>query len=190
MATEDELYGLLFSVRRSVRYLRRRSRFFDVWGKVTSGLNVIASSTAIGSLIAKSITIGVISGAVVTLASTIDLVVASSIRARDYSDLARRFIALEAEIERSDEGTSIGELREKRLMIEADEPPILRALDVLCHNELAKAMGLGPDQMYQVGWVKRRLAQFVSFESLDMKPLALPAAPKSESAEGSRTLPS
>jgi hypothetical protein len=61
----------------------------------------------------------------------------------------------------------------KRLAIEADEPQVLNALSALCHNELSKAMGYGDEQIYPVSWVKRRLAQFVSFDMTDAKPKAL-----------------
>jgi hypothetical protein len=182
MATEDERHELLFGVRRSVRYHLRRSRFFDIWGKVTSGLNVLFGSAVAATLIGKSPELGIAFGGVVALISTIDLVVGSALSARNHADLAKRFIALEAEIERAP-GNPIGALREKRLSIEADEPPVLRTLDVMCHNELAKAMGLGPDEMYQVSWVKRRLAQFVSFESSELRPLALPSAIKTEGSQ-------
>ena len=35
----------------------------------------------------------------------------------------------------------LAELTDRRLAIEAGEPPILRFLDALCHNELLTAVG-------------------------------------------------
>ena len=41
-----------------------------------------------------------------------------------------------------------------RLTIEADEPPVLRALDVLCHNEMCRADGR-LDDIYDLPWWQR-----------------------------------
>lgn len=178
MSTDEKWRGLLFGVRRSVRYHRRRSRFFGLTGKWANALNVVFGSTAAASLMAHGHMHDYgapIASLLVVLVSTADLVVGSSDRARDHSDLARRFIYLESEMVQSPESEdALRGFGAKRLAIEADEPHILKALDVLCHNELAKAMGYGDDQIFPVGWVKRRLAQFVSFDMTGAKPKALP----------------
>jgi hypothetical protein len=49
----------------------------------------------------------------------------------------------------------------KRLEIEANEPPVKRVLDSLCHNDLCRAMGCAPDQFVQVKLYQRMFAQFV-----------------------------
>jgi hypothetical protein len=43
----------------------------------------------------------------------------------------------------------------ERLFIEADEPPILHILDVLCHNELMSAYGCEWDELIYVPWYQR-----------------------------------
>jgi hypothetical protein len=47
------------------------------------------------------------------------------------------------------------------LAIEADEPPILRVLDAICHNELLRAMGYPKEREAQIAWYQRLLASFV-----------------------------
>lgn len=37
-----------------------------------------------------------------------------------------------------------------RLEIEAGEPPALRVLDLICHNELARAMGLNEKELFDI----------------------------------------
>ena len=75
----------------------------------------------------------------------------------------------------------MADLKEGRLDIESDEPPVLRTLDVICHNELAKSMGRD-DSIYKVGFFKRRLAQFISFDSSGLRLL--------DAGSGDRALPS
>jgi hypothetical protein len=166
----NERDALLFGVRRSVRYHRRRERFFDAWGKFTSAVNVIFGSAAVTAILGSHPHLGIAAGIVVAVMSTVDLVVGSSTSARNHSDLARRFIELEAKIERASADASLAEFKEGRLEIEGDEPPVLRTLDAICHNELAKSMGRD-DQIYKVGFFRRRLAQFISFDTSNLRPL-------------------
>ena len=49
----------------------------------------------------------------------------------------------------------------ERLSIEAEEPPVKRILDVICHNDLARSMGLDREEMWRVKWYQRWVAQFV-----------------------------
>ena len=162
----------MFGVRRSVRYHMRRAAFFDQWGQVTSGLNVLFGSTAIASALGalgadRAMVLSVAAGAVITIVSTFDLIIGSSRVAREHSDLAKRFIALEATMSAVESPSSkwCAEFEARRLSIEADERPIMRTLDVLCHNELAHALGHGEEATYRIGWIKRRLAQFVDFDT-------------------------
>lgn len=55
-------------------------------------------------------------------------------------------------------------LTNRRLAIEADEPPILRMLDTLCHNELLCAMGQ-EDEIIKVGFWHRCFAQIFHFHA-------------------------
>lgn len=169
----SDWYQLLFGIRRSVRYHRRRSRFFDKWGKWTNALNIILGSTAVASTIALSGSasrcgrIVRFAGAIVAIVSTIDILISSSVAARNHSDLARRFVELEREMSTVNQQTMerLVDLKGKRLAIEADEPDIMRILDVMCHNDLVLADGGPSQQIYEISWFKRRLSQFVNFDT-------------------------
>ncbi|EQD61058.1 hypothetical protein B1B_07752, partial [mine drainage metagenome] len=79
---------------------------------------------------------------IVAVASTIDLVVGTATMSRTHAELRRRFLMLQVQLERSPESPGISEIQEwkgDRLIIEADEPPIYVALDLLCENEVATA---------------------------------------------------
>jgi hypothetical protein len=49
----------------------------------------------------------------------------------------------------------------ERLDIEADEPPVPHVLNAICHNDLARAMGYGPEHQARIACYQRWLAQFV-----------------------------
>lgn len=104
--------------------------------------------------------------AFVTLFAALDLTLSHAVRARDHHDFERRWIALEREIVRDGEyeEAKYAELCEKRLVIEADEEPPLRVLDVLCHNEQALAEGR-PDDRYEVSWLQRLLSQWTDWRA-------------------------
>jgi hypothetical protein len=156
-----------------------RSGFFDHLGIFKNGLTVICGSAAVatlfGALGSGATKIApVILSTVVALVSTIDLVIGSAKASRLHNDLARRFVELERKTVLAgdmDEKT-LREFTAERLKIEAEEPPVMRVLDTLCHNELAESMGCGKDQLYAVGFFQRRLAHFVNFDCTNMKTLA------------------
>ena len=60
--------------------------------------------------------------------------------------LYRRFMELAAEMAAvvSPDESTYNIWEQKRLYIEIDEPPVYRALDISCHNEVIQARGLDP----------------------------------------------
>ena len=48
-----------------------------------------------------------------------------------------------------------------RLDIEIEEPPPLRILDLICHNELCRAMGYDESHQVKIKWYQRILCQIV-----------------------------
>lgn len=163
---KSEQYQLLFGIRRSVRYHMRRSRFFDLFHSFTNAIGVIAGSSAVFSALQDHPHVAAISAALVAVASAIDLVVGTGAMARLHNDLAKKFIQLEKEIILGGNPTedNLRRFSTCRLEIEAGEPPILRTLDRLCHNELLRAEGHPLETFVHVPWHQRQLAQFISFE--------------------------
>ena len=157
---EKSKQDLLFGVRRSIRYHIRRCRFFDRLNKTTKVLTAFAGSATLISAISK---LGdewtIVFAAFVAIFATIDLVFSTSQSARNYQDLSRRFIQLEKKIYTM-KPEDLEALTAERLDIEADEPPPLRVLDSICHNELRRAMGFGPDGDVRIRWYQRWFAQF------------------------------
>ncbi|MFJ5337893.1 MULTISPECIES: hypothetical protein [Pectobacterium] len=164
--------NLLFDVRRSVRYHNRRRAFYDRLDQISNMLTVMLGSTAIyGMLSESSKTVALIGLGLVTGLSAINLVLASSQRARMHFDLARRFVELEKlMIKAASSEEMLAEFIETRLTIEMDEPPVLRVLDALCYNEQVRSMGYPDSQLAKIGWLQRQLAPFVDWNSDKMKP--------------------
>ena len=85
-------------------------------------------------------------------------------QARLHSELARDFAALERDMVRVGEGPPEPELREfeaRRPEIEPREPPALRVLDAMYHDEFVTASGIDPKERAQPRWYQRWLANIV-----------------------------
>lgn len=168
----DEWHALLFDVRRSVRYHNRRRAFYDRLDQISNMLSVMLGSTAIYGVLEQSWkTIALVALGLVTGLSAINLVLASSQRARLHFDLVRRFVELEKMMVKAvPSKESLSEFTEARLTIEMDEPPVLRVLDALCYNEQARSMGYSDSYLAQIGWFQRQLAPFIDWRSDKMIP--------------------
>jgi len=138
-----ERYQLLWAVDKSARYHHRRQAFFERWHRVTAALGIFfGTSAAATALNGVGHHLTFISALIVAVASTIDLVVGTAPAARDHAELRHRFLLLQIQIERSSEvpeELEVQDWKRERLTIEADEPPIYVALDLLCENEVAMA---------------------------------------------------
>lgn len=164
-------HNLLFSVRRSVRYHARRRMFFDSlykWSQVLALLSGSATVAVISSKYSDGILAIWLAGAVAVF-SALNLVFGFAGSARLYSGLAQKFIALEKRIilETNPSMDSLNAFIVERLDIEADEPPILRILNVICHNDVCRSMGCGEETMAKIGLLQRWCSQF--FDLMDHK---------------------
>lgn len=136
---------LIFDIRRSVRYHTKRRQFFGRLGKFIKVFTVIGGLGTVTTLLTKAGELWTLAyGTLAGISSIIDLVIGTDEMARLHSDLAREFITLERRMvlagnEITDK--QLAEFIDQRLEIESKEPPVLHVLNVICHNELAKAMG-------------------------------------------------
>jgi hypothetical protein len=160
---QRELHNLQFGVRRSIRYHNRRRRFFDGFDRLVKVLSVIGGSAAVVAVTARYPQLGMVLAGVVAVLSAISLVVAPAQAARLYGELARRFANLEYKMKcvRDPNADQLNEFEAERLLIEADEPPPMRVLDIICHNELCEAMGEDDCEFYKVGLLQSLFAQVI-----------------------------
>lgn len=135
---------------------------FDLW---TSGMSVIFGSATVFAVISVYKELAVAVAAVVSVFSALDIVVGAAKSTRLHEDLARRFISLEKKMsllgEENATEQNLKQFTGERLEIEADEPPTLRVLDSLCHNELLEAMGYPRKDFLKIAWYQRWLANLV-----------------------------
>jgi hypothetical protein len=137
-------YSLLFGVRRSVRYHDRRIAFFERLHRLTGVLTVLMAGSVLFEIGRPGETAGWLVGVAVmaALLAALDVVVGYASRANQHRDLKTRFVDLEMAILKGDETPEVWtEHQLARLAIERDEPPVYRALDLLCRNELSRAEG-------------------------------------------------
>lgn len=166
--TDEDLkvkwHALLFAVRRSARYHVRRRQFFDRMDFATKFLIIITGGATVISVNAESHNPWAkVFGSLVAVFSAIDLIIGCSGAARDHHDLVRRFLELEKEINLHSKAPNeelLIKLCNKRLEIEADEPPKLRILDLLCHNELIKSGGYPTTELSAIKFYQRWCCQF------------------------------
>ena len=168
MSAQDDLphrhNDLLFGVRRSVRYHNRRRAFFDSLGKTATIFSAVAGSATVISLLAAALSTkwSIAFAASVAVLSAINLVLNPAQSARVHHDLAKSFLTLEKDILATSPDTVTAEklyvLTARRLDIEAEEPPPLRVLNCICHNEMVRAMGLDRSEEVKIKWFQRLAA--------------------------------
>lgn len=153
-------HDLLFGVRRSIRYHYRRVAFFDRVSKSADAFTAITGSATIASALSSlgpSWTVAFASAAAVL--SAINVVFTPSQAARQHNDLVKDFIGLEKDILSMPQDTITEErlnvLYAKRLDIESKEPPPLKVLDCICHNELLRSLGYDKSHEVDIKWYQR-----------------------------------
>lgn len=140
----NEQYGLWFDVRRSSRYHERRWAFFSRLHQITGGLTILLAGSVIFDIARPGdnpwwlLTISFVAACLAAW----DIVVGYAARAGVHHSLRARWCALELEMLKGNTDEATWDAYEiKRREIEADEPPIYRALDLLCNNEMLIADG-------------------------------------------------
>ena len=171
---ENAFDDLLFDVRRSVRYHNRRRSFYDRFHKSNTVLGLIGGSAVVATLLADRGPdfLPLVFGAVVAISSALDLVIGSAGQARRHHDFARRYFNLEKEMvaaEPRNDRKKISAWTQARLEIEAEEPPVMHVLNVICHNELCRALGYNENQMVKIGPVQRLLSNVVDVGEYKIK---------------------
>ena len=160
---EDGRYDLLFSVRRSRRYHMHRQAFFGRFNSAFTFLTTLSGSATFASVLAESALWSAVLAAVTAVVAAMSFAGQTSTRHALHGDLARKFTGLERDMMRAGEGIDVEELNDftaRRLKIEMREPPLLRVLNIMCHNEEIMARGLSAKPL-PVKWWQRGMAAFL-----------------------------
>ena len=170
-ALKDRFNDLLFSVRRSIRYHNRRRSHYDRFRKFNTIISVIGGSAVIAAILGKAGSIWPLTfSAIVAISAAIDLVINSSQMARFHHDLARKYFEIEKEMVSCGQATEdqVINWTERRLTIEAEEPPVLHVLNTICHNELCRALGYG--KQIKLGFLQRLCSSFFDLGEHKIRP--------------------
>jgi hypothetical protein len=162
----DVVYELTCHLQRSTRYHKARERFFVSWSNCFSFLSLAAGSSVVVSLLAKFPEwVPLAAGAAVAIMQATEQVFRLAGKARDHSAFASEFLALERILATQEQPTThdILEIKGEVLSIEAREPPIKRYLDLICHNQVACAVG--SDDLEELTFWQRTFAQYWSGEN-------------------------
>ncbi len=149
-AMTDAQYGLLFAVRRSMRYHEARRAFFDGLHRVTAGLTVLLAGSVLFDLARPGETAGWLL-ALAAVLSAWDVVVGYAAAGARHQALKTRFGALEmALLDGAADDATWASHQRARLVIEQDEPPVYRMLDTVCHNDVMIAEGFSAGSSHYV----------------------------------------
>lgn len=156
----EELDGLNFAIEKSMRYHQRRRAHYERLHRLVMLLIIISGSAAFARYQPEFAGLGA------TVLGALDLVFGLGTKARDHHVLYRQFSDL-ARRARKIEGPApaeLEELRNERLAIEVDEPPIFWALETDCYDEVCRAWGRQPSQQHELRWYHRLLMHWLRFE--------------------------
>ena len=188
---EEQHDLLLTDVRRSVRYHMRRRRYYEGRHRLVSSISTVSGSAIVAVLWTNAPVpsyVPIFIAVLVTVISVWDLASQTVSMARLHSDLSRKFIELEQKLMVINPYLGTGSYditpsvfnmpsaQAERLMIESDEPPIYRLLDVICHNETIDAYGRNRSDIYHIPWPKRVTANFIHWNTEKLKTLDQVAA--------------
>lgn len=172
-ALDQHQYGLLFDVRRSIRYHDRRRAFFERLHKSTGVLTIMLAGGVLFEIAGTGSPALWLQGVGVLAAglASLDIVVGYAARANQHAALRARFIDLEMQMLSGElEDSSWQTYRLARLAIERDEPPIYRALDLLCRNEMLCAEGYkrpdASEHYAKVGTFQRLTSQLAHWSNI------------------------
>lgn len=161
---EEKRHQIWCDVQRSIRYHRAREAFFQWYANAISFLTLLAGSGVVVTLLAendlKSISVAL--GVSVAAMQAIELVFQVTTKARLHSSLAGEFAAIARVLAKNPElnASEMNEISADILVIEAREPPIKRYLDLICHNQVAKA--IGSSDVEKLTFLQRTCAHWLS----------------------------
>lgn len=158
---DDALYDLDFSVHRSRRYHEKMSAFYSAWRDRMRMVTAIAGSGAFILVVSDSAWGAVLSG-FVALWAVLDIIVAPDKKAELHSDLCKKFVELARRVATASPD-ELGDLSASRLLIEENEPPCKRLVDLEARNDECRARGFPPNEIVPLSAWQRRLGRYFDF---------------------------
>ena len=160
-------HDLLFGIRRSIRYHSRRQAFYESVDQLTNFALLLLGSGAVALafegrqawILAVGFGVSVISG--------LKLAYTFGSKAGRHAQFVKDFTRLEKQLHADASEETVAAVTQERLDLEMSEPPVMRVLDILCHNELLRAMGYDEEREEQervsVTWWRRLTANLFTY---------------------------
>lgn len=168
---DHDWHTLLFAVRRSVRYHERRAAFFSKLDTLNGMISLLAGTSVAATAVSGHPGVSLLGGAIVAVSNVINVMIGSSRKAALHRELRGRFIDLERQMVLSAQTPeNLPRFWDERLRIESEEPPVIGALDVLCHNAEARAEG-NNNYLRPMRWWQRMGSQFLDYTDKPDPPL-------------------
>ena len=167
MTSSKEHFDLLFDVRRSIRYHSKRQAFYERLDRLSDFALLLLGSGTVVLVLQAYPKLAVAAGFCVAFISGLRHVYSYGLKAGLHARFVRDFTQLEKRLCSDDSDETVDAVTQERLDLEATEPPVMRVLDTICHNDLLVAMGLdSEDQRVHLSWFQRLTANFLSHSDL------------------------
>jgi hypothetical protein len=165
---EGEFYDLDFSIQRSRRYHEKLSSFYGAWRDRMRVVTAIAGSGAFFVVVAKYQHTAEIVTAFVGLWAVLDIILMPDKKHDRHNELCKRFIGLASKLQQLPHTEeSLRELTAERLLLEENEPPCKRLVDLESRNDECRARGFSPDQLVPLIWWQRLLGYYGATFGMD-----------------------
>ncbi len=160
-ANDAAVEGLLFDLRRSIRYHDHRKGFYVRWHLLTNLLTIFMAGVALTDVLNSSGPTGwascliKASALMAAFLSAVDMLIGYQRQSSLHDRLKNEFADLEIQLSQDRDHDAA---KRRRLEIEKNEPPTYYALDALCRNEQLYAEGYKknlPNRYLDVGWFAR-----------------------------------
>jgi hypothetical protein len=161
---EQEFFSLDFSVHKSRRYHEKLAAFYGSWRDRMRVVTAIAGSGAFFIVVSGWQHTAVAITAFVALWAILDIIVMPDKKHDRHNELCKRFTSLAAKIQRSLlTKEALKELIAERLLIEENEPPCKRLVDIESRNDEWRSRGYSPDELAPLSGWQRVFGYFVTF---------------------------
>ncbi len=148
-----EQHKLLCGVRRSIRYHARRQAFYESLDRWTTFALLLLGSGAMALLLLEHPAWVLGANFVMAFLAGLRLVFGIGAKAGIHARFVSDFTRLEKRLRASASAEEVAAVTRERLELEASEPPVMRVLDVICHNELLTAEGYqDPEERVDLAW--------------------------------------
>lgn len=140
-------HEIIYKIRLSTLYHRKRERFFDIVDKAVSGLVLTTATAAVTSLFQGVAGAEKSLAAITACLSLIPVVLTPAQKARHHNQLSQRYCQLLATCTQAGEDWTEAQCNQfsaQLIEISASEPTPLTALVADCQNELAISYNEGP----------------------------------------------